>query len=372
MVKYIDRLLIASYLKAYAVCLISLLSLYVVVDLFNYLDTFVHNHDSFLAVLRHIADYYGNQLTLIFQQLCEPIALLAAMFTIAWMQRNNELMPLLSAGVSTRRVVMPVVVSACMMLGLGVIDQEFIIPHIASRLMMGRDNQDTDQEIKPLQGAWEANNIHITGGTAFRKEMIVKPFYCDIPGQITGNPLHIEAKEARYIPPPEGEFRKGWLLTGAEINGSGVPEIPATANKTLQSKGDGKYFLYTNNADFESMIRPMKWFSYSSTFQLYKELLKPSVTLPAPMAVLFHMRLTQVILGIILVVMGLSVILRDQNRNIFISAGLCLVLCALFFGVRFASQQLGTGDYIPPALAAWLPVFLFGPLAFVMFDAVHT
>ena len=45
------------------------------------------------------------------------------------------------------------------------------------------------------------------------------------------------------------------------------------------------------------------------------------------MAVMFHMRLTRPLLGLILVVMGLSIILRDQNRNVFISAGLCLLLC---------------------------------------------
>jgi lipopolysaccharide export system permease protein len=84
------------------------------------------------------------------------------------------------------------------------------------------------------------------------------------------------------------------------------------------------------------------------------------------------MRLTRPLLGMILVFMGLSVILTDQNRNVFISAGLCLVLCALFFAAIFASKQLGDSDIVAPTLAAWLPVLLFGPLVFVMFDTVHT
>jgi lipopolysaccharide export system permease protein len=90
------------------------------------------------------------------------------------------------------------------------------------------------------------------------------------------------------------------------------------------------------------------------------------------MAVLFHMRLTRPILGMILVFLGLSVILRDQNRNVFISAGLCLALCATFFAVCFSCQQLGDKEFLSPALAAWMPVMIFGPLAFVMFDAIHT
>jgi lipopolysaccharide export system permease protein len=84
------------------------------------------------------------------------------------------------------------------------------------------------------------------------------------------------------------------------------------------------------------------------------------------------MRLTRPLLGIILVFMGLSIILRDQNRNVFISAGLCLVLCAIFFGALFACKYLGDYEHLSPALAAWLPVLAFGPMSFVMFDAVHT
>ena len=106
--------------------------------------------------------------------------------------------------------------------------------------------------------------------------------------------------------------------------------------------------------------------------QLLRELGKPDSTRLASMAVLFHMRLTRPILGMVLVVMGLSVILRDQNRNLFISAGMCVVICAVFFTVSLVCKHFGDHEYLAPALAAWLPVIAFGPLAFVQFDAIHT
>ena len=90
------------------------------------------------------------------------------------------------------------------------------------------------------------------------------------------------------------------------------------------------------------------------------------------MAVLFHSRLTRPLLGMVLVLLGLSVILRDQNRNVIISSGLCLVLCGVFFAASYACKMLGDNEYLNPALAAWLPVLTFGPFAVVMFDAVHT
>src|SRR5436190_21420082 len=107
----LDRQMILSYLKAYLICLVSLLGLFIVVDLFMNLDDFFQTQKGLRAALEHISKYYGYKSTQIFDRLCEAIVLLAAMFTVAWMQRNNELLPLLSAGVSTRRVVQPVLIA---------------------------------------------------------------------------------------------------------------------------------------------------------------------------------------------------------------------------------------------------------------------
>src|SRR5262245_21276994 len=110
MIKLIDRLMIRGFFKSYIVCLASLLSLYIVVDLFINLDDFTHTKektDTLVHVIRHIVSYYGYKSAQIFDRLCEAIVLLGAMFTVAWMQRNNEQVPLLSAGVSTRRIVAP-------------------------------------------------------------------------------------------------------------------------------------------------------------------------------------------------------------------------------------------------------------------------
>jgi lipopolysaccharide export system permease protein len=70
--------------------------------------------------------------------------------------------------------------------------------------------------------------------------------------------------------------------------------------------------------------------------------------------------------------MGLSIILRDQTRHVFISAGLCLAMCAAFFAIVFGSKFMGVADFISPALAAWLPVLIFGPFAVAFYDAIHT
>jgi len=135
-----DRQMIRGFFKAYFVCLTSLLSLYVVVDLFTNMDDFTQHPGGLGAVVQHIVKYYGFQIPVIFDRLCEMIVLLAAMFTVAWVQRNNELLPLLSAGVSTQRVVRPILLSAAGMLMLTVLNQELIIPRIGAALLNPRDD----------------------------------------------------------------------------------------------------------------------------------------------------------------------------------------------------------------------------------------
>ena len=57
--KLLDRLMIYAYLKAYLICLISLLSLYVVVDMFTNIEDFAHGHDGLVPIVKHIGTYYG-------------------------------------------------------------------------------------------------------------------------------------------------------------------------------------------------------------------------------------------------------------------------------------------------------------------------
>jgi lipopolysaccharide export system permease protein len=363
-VKLIDRQMIRGYFKSYFVCLASLLSLYVVVDLFTNLDDFTDHNQGLWAALLRIFTYYAYKVAQIFDRLCEAIVLLAAMFTVAWMQRNNEQVPLLSAGVSTRRIVMPVLLSAFFMLGLTVINQELVIPRIADRLALDKDDPDGEKSV-PVHAAYDSNGIHIAGDRGVRQSNTVYGFYPTIMDPQGGQLFHLSAKEARYVP-GHGPRQGGWELVSTWP--AEAPTIPGI----LEQRDMGRFFLHTRDVDFDVLTRNPNWFIMASTRQLYDELQRPESTRLASMAVLFHTRLTRPILGMVLVLLGLSVILRDQNRNVIISSGMCLVLCGVFFAACYACKMLGDNEYINPALAAWMPVLFFGPHALVLFDAVHT
>src|SRR5439155_17362527 len=136
-------------------------------------------------------------------------------------------------------------------------------------------------------------------------------------------------------PPPEKTHRTGgWELTGATLLPESV-EVPDNKRPggVLETIDKGKYFLYVKKVDFDAMTRQNTFFAFSSTWTLLSELLNNdtgrsgATPLDRKKAVLFHSRLTRPLLSIVLVVLALSVILGDQNRNIYVSVGMCLVVC---------------------------------------------
>ena len=83
-------------------------------------------------------------------------------------------------------------------------------------------------------------------------------------------------------------------------------------------------------------------------------------------------RFTQPISNVILLLIGLSFFMHRLPDSVLNQGAKALVACALAFLVTFAGQQLvGTLD-VNPALPAWLPIFIFGPLAVLLLDNVKT
>jgi lipopolysaccharide export system permease protein len=362
----LDRMFLLSFARSYLIVWTSLVSLYVVIDLFTNIDDFGQKGGGLQSVVNHITEYYSYRVIQIFDLMAEAITLMAAMFSVAWLQRNNELLPQLSAGIPTRRVIRPILLGAAITLALGPLNQELVIPRVADELMKPRDDPD-GTKAQAMMGAFDANAVHLEGTVGTRKDQSVMWMYVTIPENAPCGLVHLVAREAKYIPPGSEPQSGGWLLTYT------VPETidPALLPPYLVQVHPTVYFLKTE-ADFEGVSRGATWFLFASTPRLRELLERPEPRRQAKIAVEFHRRITRPLVGAIIVLLGLSVILRNPNRHVFISVGLCLSICALFYACVLGCKFLGTNDYVSPPLSAWLPVLVFGPLTLVSFDAMHT
>ena len=100
------------------------------------------------------------------------------------------------------------------------------------------------------------------------------------------------------------------------------------------------------------------------------QLRSPSTDLGADVRVAIHSRFVQPFLDTTLLFLGLPFVITRTNRNPFISIGLSIAVITVFMLIDLGCQALGSGGWLQPALAAWLPLIIFAPVAAGMIDSL--
>jgi len=80
-----------------------------------------------------------------------------------------------------------------------------------------------------------------------------------------------------------------------------------------------------------------------------------------------HVRFADPVNNLILLLLALPFIL-SRERNIKASAGLSVLMTGAYFAFIHVTRVVG----LPPMLAAFLPIVLFGTVAAVMLDSIKT
>src|SRR5450432_557146 len=119
--RILDRERYRAFFKSYVICFTALVGLYIVIDAFSNFDEFSKRTDGVVEMFSIMGRFYIIHLSQFYDQLCGVIGMMAAIFTVTWMQKNNELLAMLAAGVSTHRVIRPVIISSVIVSSLAVI-----------------------------------------------------------------------------------------------------------------------------------------------------------------------------------------------------------------------------------------------------------
>lgn len=368
----IDRYLLRQFFKSLVICYLSLLGLYVVFDAFTNLDAFLKAAAKQGSLAAVMGRYYGCHALLFFDLMAGLVNLAAAMFTLAWIQRHNELVALMAAGISRLRVAAPVVAAGVMVIGLAAANRELLIPRFRSELSRKPHDLAADGP-RPFSSETDEHDILIRGQAAILGEQkILKPKF-RFPASLDHYARHITAREAVYHA-PQGDRPGGYLLMGVEypkdlgsqpslvVDGSPVVITPRDAPDWLQAD---QCFLATD-LSFEQLVNGQGWRKFSSTAQLVRALRSRSFDLGGSIRVTIHSRMVQPLLDLTLLFLGLPLVLARQSRNVFVAMGLCAAVTSAFMLVVITFQYLGTIYAIRPALAAWIPLMIFVPLAVEM------
>lgn len=384
--RILDRERYWAFLKAYVICFTALVGLYVVIDAFSNLDEFAKRASGAPEMFQVMGRFYLVHMTEFYDRLCGVISMMAAIFTVTWMQKNNELLAMLAAGISTQRVIRPVIISAVVVSGLAIANQEFLMPRLAADLQRSHDDDGT-RPVK-VYSRYDSNDVLFYGEDANRNARVVNKVSVTFPVEVFGAIRELAAKQALYVAPDDrrSPLQGGWLLRGARFTLpvedealEGSPLVRLTDTKgfpppvgNTPELGHESYFLYSG-LTFQAITRNRQWYQYAPTVDLLLGLSDPAnEPEKTDIAVFLHNRLLRPMLGVALLCLTLPLVLGGYGRNMFINLGLSLGTSALFYGMVFLSQYLGGHAVLTPEQAAWFPLIGFGTLAVARWGAIRT
>jgi lipopolysaccharide export system permease protein len=378
--KILDAYILKSFLKNWAISFMVLVGMYMVLDMVFNFDDLVRikpgetasTGGTIFGVLYNVADFYFFQSFLFFNHLSGIIPVVAAAFTLMRLSRFNELTAVMAAGVPLLRVAMPIILAGVVLNALVIVNQELIIPNISTKLSRSRDDiYGGNPEQFPIRAMQDEHNSLLFAARyspptpAGRAELLyVDILEHDDKDQVTGK---VMADHAEYDP---GEQR--WILTnGQRITGLRADQMPA---------GPEPVPVWKTNIDPEEikLYKKSDYVDLLSTDRINQLLDRPESYGKANLLRVKHWRFTQPLMNVILLLLAIPCVLNREPGKLKAAATKCLILTGIGMGSIFLSQQIAANP--PdlrmaaqwPALMAWVPIFIFGPVAVFLLDRVKT
>lgn len=379
MITIIDRYVLGEFVKNYLISLMVLVGMYIALDMvFNFgnLTQALPWAENFTIwrMISDIADFYFYKAFFFFVQLSGMIAVVAAAFTVVRLSRLNEMTALLAAGTPLIRIAMPIIVAGVVLnVILLPIDQEVIIPQMIPKLM--RDHGDVhESSVK----TYPVNMMEDPVGGLFnaaaysppRKYSPAKIEYLDvIERDAEFQPVsHLYADEAVW-----NTALKRWDLT----NGFSVP-IAAPVDQVKLAQATPRTYYKTQMTPDEIALNLGKGYIELLPLQKINQLLSLNRYGTLDLLRAKHLRVAQWLLNVFLLLLAISTVLTREPGRLKSSAAKCLVLTGLCMGSVFVTYQMAASPPDPqltnlwPALMAWVPIFIFGPLSILLMSRVKS
>ena len=377
--RIIDRYVFSSFLRNYLISFMVLIGMYVVLDMVFHFDELVDVDASAeagalsntLGMLWNILDYYFYQSFLFFVHLSGVIPVVAAAFTLLRLSRFGELTALLAAGVPLLRVAAPIIIASVVLNALLIVDQEVVIPAMIPKLSRGHDEMHSGSKHVAVQAVQDANNAllyaarYVPPGPQARVATLLDVDVLERNERLL-TAAKISARKAEWDPRLEA-----WRLEGGVRIAQLLPDQrPVREDVTLWRTNitPQEIDLY-RNTDFVELL---------STERINQLLDRPKSFGTANLQRVKHSRFTQPIMNVILLLLAIPCVLTREPGKLKQGATICLLLMGLAMGSIFVCQHIANHPPKPelaphwPAIMAWVPIFLFGPLSVFLLDRVKT
>ena len=360
-----DRYLLVRYLQVFGIAFTALFGLYVIFHAFTNSDEFFDSSESkkTVDVLLGMGIFYVYRISQFFDMIGGIVAVIAAMVSFSLVLRYGELNPILSAGVNTYRLVRPIIFGTVLVNTALVLNQELVIPQIATQLQLepGR-NRSVTEDVEPVYDF--ATQILVSGQRLNLAEQKIEDaeFVLPVPN-IARDLTSLKAKEASYLR-EWGQGQNGWLLKGVS-RAFGDLHLTELGKQYLLPTAQPDELFVVTDVTFDRVYKKDKNFGFLSTRELVRRIRNPSFSDISILkqSLYLHNRITQPIINVLVVLVGVPVVVRKESRGLIANLAMCAVTMMFVFGVGQLFQLGGSIRMIPADLAAWGPIIFCGTLA---------
>ena len=375
--KILDRYVAKNFIIGYIIAFGVLMGLRIITDLFVNLDEFTEHADIDTAtVIKNVLTFYLYNCTLYFRDFAGMITAVAAAFSFGRMVRSNELVAIMASGISLKRIIAPIVFLALLLTGVLIIDQEFLIPPLADKLVRSHDDL-PGQESYDVRFISDANGSLINSQkfevgastlhnpTILLREKTDRPGIWEVTGRITAEKAEDRDNKGRWAlssrDPKTGELVPYGLLE--KVGAHGAPERKPFYDSDITArdipvrrKSEHKTLLSLRTL----MILEKQETGIRDIFQLSSQK---------------HFRITDPIINLVMLMVSLPILVCRDPKSMKSAVMISFSITGACFITTFVCKMLATEvvfDKVMPALWAWLPVFIFLPIAFIELDSMKT
>lgn len=351
------RYLLGSFLGIFLLCLLGTVFLFVVID-------FVGNSKVWLS--RPAEDkyvYYLNFLPHIAYLVCPIAVLLGAVFSVGGFAKNLELVAMKSAGISTLRILGPILIFGAILSASMVYFQDRVLPEanhkrysIHEPKTQDRAGGDPKERFKYLYTASDGVLYHLDYYTAHRKEasgVTVLNLAENKPKwRIDARNLRHDSTGWVLIEGTERQFR-GDSVVAKVFTRRPLPEFTDRPEDLLDSR------TFPDELPFKELERRI-------AIQLR------GGENPRVYSTHWHFRYSSAMVNFVMALLGVALAVNTMRSGLMRNFGIALGITFLYYIALRLGLVMGENGTLEPKVAAWFGNMLFAPIGlFLAWRAVR-
>ncbi len=368
----VDRYLLSLFIRTFLICFLSFSGLYIVIHVFSNLDELIElsKVDGWPTVFY---EFYLPRVAQLFDKTAAILILVAAIFSVSLLQRSREMTAIEAAGITKARILRPIFIMALIIIGVTIVNREVWIPQVKDSLVREPSTWNDDGQVPIMVQEDLASGVVLRGEYLFLAENRVSEAEVQLPRSFSSQVPRVISDWA-IVEPATDEHPAGlWFHRVVKPeNLATIPSLTTDEGQTIlftprdhQWLGPDQCFVACD-FDVGQMAYGTKLANYQTTPQMIAELHKPRKWFGNRLQVGVHSRLLKPFLDLTLLMLGLPMVVGGVERNVFVSAAICFWIVGSVQLTTIACHALGATSIIrPAAMAAWLPLAIFLPLAVV-------